>query len=69
MSVKAHRIMNRFSRLMALYVSQQKKSNVTVKQIVYHIFPQQQLKIGEFMAKLKELNVRNSEYTIEMPVF
>jgi hypothetical protein len=39
MSVKAHRIMNRYSSLMALYATQQTKSDVTVKQVIYHIFP------------------------------
>lgn len=54
---------------MALYATQQTKSDVTVKQVIYHIFPQQVIKIGEFMTKLKELNVRKSANIIEMPVF
>ncbi len=61
--------MNRYSRLMALYATQQTKSDVTVKQVIYQIFPQQVIKIGEFMTKLKELNVRKSANIIEMPVF
>jgi len=60
MSPKAHRVMNRFSRLMALYAAQQTKKDVTVKQMIYYLFPKAQFTHAEFMAKLKELNVRRS---------
>lgn len=34
MSCKAHRVMNRFSRLMAIYASEQQNKSVTINQII-----------------------------------
>lgn len=68
MSCKAHRIMNRFSRLMSMYLGKKETPGVTLLEVISFFFQEDPVSKVAFWAKLQELDLRKSTYDVEMPI-